>query len=97
MDLFFRFEAASLAVSTTSARAQFRTSGQQTTLRLVNYGGSTVHLRTGDASVVATAADMVLLPGQSEYFQVPQSDSYLAAVTDSGTSSVSVTLGEFSE
>lgn len=87
-----------LACSSVSARVAIP--GTQATNRariLVTNGGSvSAFIRMGQSNVVATLDCMEVLPGTTQTFTVPQvspSGLYVAGITESGTTNLSIIAG----
>jgi hypothetical protein len=89
---------AAISSSTTSARTAIlkQPSGRHQ-LRLVNNGSSAVRYKVGGSAVTATSADPALPAGAVEVITVRNNpdnpEGYVAAITDSGTSSLEITTG----
>lgn len=91
-NVFVPTGAGTLAVTTTSASVTFPTTGGNLTLKVTNAGAVTVYYAVGGAGVVATTASAPLAAGQTVAL-AQGSNGYLAAVTASGTASLTLQSG----
>lgn len=98
--LFTPIGTVSLAVTNATARVALTSwtvqpGDDQLSLRVVSsVGGSECFIKTGtDNTVVAATTDMKILPGAIEVFQLPAGTTYVAAITASGTATLSLTIG----
>jgi hypothetical protein len=91
-----------LAATAVSARVllggQPEAPGTKHQYRIVNPGTTLAYVRFGDSTVVATSADVPVLPGTALIltFQVPDGVTgglYLAAIMATGTATLSITTG----
>jgi len=80
----------SLSVSNSSSRVALPTSGP--TALIVNTGANTAYLAFGSSSVTAATTGILLSPGCSTAFNV-NGQTYIAAITASSTTTLSVTSG----
>lgn len=84
---------ARLGVTTTSARVILSTTGTPTAARVTNLGSQTAFVLLGTSTVTVTSATgLVLTPGESIYLTLG-SNTYIAGITNSGTSALAVDLG----
>jgi len=79
---------ASISVSTLSARTAYPQNHGQGVIRVYNAGSVPVFLRSGNSSVTATTSSQFLGAGETYSFVRNPSDTNLAAITASGTSTV---------
>lgn len=88
-----------LACTTSSARVAVPgTQGQGASNRILvtNGGAISAFIRMGQANVVATLDCMEILPGTTQTFTVPQvapSGLYVAGITESDTTNLSIVAG----
>lgn len=82
---------ATLAVTTTSSRVA--APGTGTGLVVTNTGSTPVFVNVGGSTVTATTANLIINPGNFFGFYYPGGSAYVAAVTASGSGSLSVVSG----
>lgn len=64
-------------------------------VRIQNTGNVTVYLKFGKSDVVATASDMPVVTGAGpEMIGKPQGSTHVAAITSTGSASITLTFGE---
>lgn len=64
-------------------------------LAVTNTGNTNaVFVRTGDVTVVATTADMLVQPNQQVFISKPQDHTHVAYITGTSTSSAHIMAGE---
>jgi len=78
-----------ISASTSSARGAITVDCQ--CLRIVNIGSVATFIKLGDVTVTATNNDFVLAPNEAVLIAKGGIDTYLAALTASGTATVYVT------
>jgi hypothetical protein len=83
---------ASLSATVTSASVAFPSTGGVLNVMLVNTGSVPAYIAIGNSSVVATTSGIPVLPGQPIVLAQGISTN-IAAITASGTTSLSVTSG----
>lgn len=83
-----------LSVTTSSARVDMGASIEEATVKISNTGLNELFYEFGDVTVVATVATGIsLLPGEVLLVTKERGQRYVAAITASGASTLSVSLG----
>jgi len=84
---------ASLSATVTTGNVALFGTGAQ--IELQNGGAVTVFIALGGSAVVATVGSYPLLPGQSKIItRNPDNQTYIAAITASGSAAIYATVGE---
>jgi len=86
----------SISASTTSANSAISVPPGGGQVRVVvgsASGAAWVYIRFGETGVVATSADIPMLPNTIEIFTVGQGVTHIAALTDAGTAVVRAKAG----
>lgn len=86
---------ANLSVSSSSGRVAMVGGGPEAVV--TNYGSVAAFVEFGTVAVVATTASTCVLPGTSVVFSIPgslDSNTYIAGITASGTTSIQVSTGQ---
>lgn len=99
MDIFQRIgDTVSISATSVSANAAIAADKAKSQLRVTigNVSGCNfIYLRFGvDVSVVATSADIAMLPNSTEVFTIGNGITYVAAITDAGTAEVKLLPGQ---
>lgn len=100
MDIFQRIgdRTVSISATTTSNNEAISADKAKSQLRVVigNASGCNfVYLRFGaDDTVVATSADIAMLPNSAEIFTIGNGITHVAAITDAGTAVVKLLPGQ---
>lgn len=81
----------SMSVTTTSSVLALNAGSA---VRICNIGPDPVRIRFSVAAGVAVTSDMALLVGGTEVFTRPDGQTHIAAITSTGTATLSVTTGE---
>lgn len=75
-----------------SARVEIDTN-KRDSIRVSNTGAALAYVRTGDDSVVATAADYIIPAGETHVFTKFKDDTHIAYIAPSGTPALHIMPG----
>lgn len=78
----------SLAVTSTTGSVAYGVSSDF--VRIVNLGSTTAYIRSGDSTVTATTSHLAIAGGAIEVFRRDWKDTHFAAITSSGTTTLSI-------
>lgn len=78
----------SISASTSSARTAYPKNASKNHVYVYNTGAVPIFVKSGDANVVATTSDNFVVAGQGRLFSKTPTDTHLAAITASSTSTV---------
>jgi hypothetical protein len=84
-----------VSINANTITASIALAGSGRNVRVSNSGLTAVFLAFGGSTVTATVATgLPIQPGTSEVFDYSGANTYVAAITESGTSRISVTRGD---
>lgn len=83
----------SISATTTTANAALSESDMLDTVLITNIGDDTVYVRLGRVDVVATEADLPILPKSAQTINRSRVDTYIAVLAAASTATVKATLG----
>lgn len=82
-----------ISATTSSSRVAVQNANFTESLVLTNTGSDFAYIRPGSSTVVATAADYCLLPGQQVSITWPREVTHVAALAGSSSTSVHIIPG----